>query len=708
MNLDAGNSNAANKDVVLTDDRVLKSLESGAGGRNGFRSKSFKVGSVYTMDYNQATIAIYDFDREKAGGLPKGCFLIAAKKEGDESFVLLRVLKGARLSNAVTNDQVRQQAVESTSNDNPWGEALDHWMRNQVSLHGLECRILGTFKSVDGTNYIYAEDTDNYYAVNELLVWKPDQETLNTIINHRHRKGSITADSERAKIGRTKFAAAEASDAINSDVFLDPTDLLQRRTVYLGMSRSGKSNAMKVTAEQIYRLRSLNSGIRVGQLIFDPNGEYAQDNPQDGKGLHKVHESLGLDRNGEVETYGLFKTPSDQKRTIMKINFFGNQLPSSKINWDAEAIEATLEQMLAGREIVKEAMSELNAHYTKAFRDVDLSVPPLSATDTSTRVRYSRAVLAYQTALAAAGLPHPKWKPTINGLFGKNIIDAMATEKNENTESKAEYAQAAILLKKHSGQNGVGVTWQELEKVFTTLNKFIGDSKGHYGAFETSYITKSSTGENWADPRLKNLLRIFETQNGPRSFQSVREQHDPNSENDFAEKVVDDLRAGKLVIVDQSTGDPTQNIKAAERIMWKIFRAQQDSFRTSSVSDGTETPHVLIYLEEAHNLLPKANAADNLKTVWARSAKEGSKMNIGMVLATQAPSSIMPEILSETDNWILAYLNSENERRVIAGYMDFGDFLEQIGQVSEPGFVRIRTLSLAYTVPMKFGLFRLN
>ena len=83
-------------------------------------------------------------------------------------------------------------------------------------------------------------------------------------------------------------------------------------------------------------------------------------------------------------------------------------------------------------------------------------------------------------------------------------------------------------------------------------------------------------------------------------------------------------------------------------------------------------------------------------------------MNLGMVLATQAPSSIMPEILSETDNWILAYLNSESERRVIAGYMDFEDFLDQIGQVSEPGFVRMRTLSLAYTVPVQFDQFRLH
>ena len=143
--------------------------------------------------------------------------------------------------------------------------------------------------------------------------------------------------------------------------------------------------------------------------------------------------------------------------------------------------------------------------------------------------------------------------------------------------------------------------------------------------------------------------------------------------------------------------------------MWRVFRKQQEAFRNAAGAvDHGDLRHILIYVEEAHNLLPRANAADKLSTVWARAAKEGSKMNIGMVLSTQAPSSIMPEILSETDNWILAYLNSRNERNVIAGYMDFEDFLEQIGQVSEPGFVRLRTLSLAYTVPVQFNRFRLG
>ena len=689
---------------------ILNELVRDAGSpedtRIPFRKHSPKVGAVYAMSYSRATVAIYDYDREQAGGLPKGGFLIAAKPEGDESFILFRILKEARLPNAITNDQTRQQGVESTANERPWAEALDPWMKNQVSLHGIECRILGTFIADEHGEYKYAEDTDNYYAVNELMVWKPDERTLDLIVNHRHRKNAILMNQVPKKIGRTRFAAAEKDTATRSDMFLDPTDLLQRRTVYLGMSRSGKSNAMKITAETIYRLREENPERKIGQLIFDPNGEYAQDNPQDGAGLHRIHETLGLQRDGEVETYGLFSTPSDPSRRIMRINFFGDPIPQQ---WTTSGVETALDQMLAGREIIQEIMADETARYTTTFRDVDLSVPPNATGNRGAEIRYRRAVLVYQTALAAAGLTAPQWYPSVNGLFSKEIINSMKSEHNQNSDNTSVYHEAAVTLENSKNNNG-RISWNQLETVFRALDQFIRDNKSYYQSFENGYINDSSSGERWADTRLQNLLRIFDYQNGPRSFQRARDQHDPDSPNDFSASVVDDLKEGKLIIIDQSTGDPEQNRKAAERIMWRVFRTQQEMFRTAA-STGEFDPnheHILIYVEEAHNLLPRANIADNLRTVWARSAKEGSKMNIGMVLATQAPSSIMPEILSETDNWILAYLNSENERRVIAGYMDFEDFLEQIGQVSEPGFVRMRTLSRAYTVPVQFDRFQLD
>ena len=690
---------------------LLGSLAEGAGAsaqdQLAFRERAVRVGSVYTISYNSATVAIYDHDREQAGGLPKSMFLLAAKTAGDGTFILLRVQKEARLPSAAANDLARQQGVESTGNEESWSERLDPWMRDQLSLHALECSVLGTFIDQGDGTYIYAEDIDNYYAVNELMVWKPDHQTLDLIVNYRHRSNGIPIEAT-ARIGQTRFAASERSTAAKADFRLNPTDMMKRRTAYFGMSRSGKSNGLKVVAESVYRLRETASQRnRVGQLIFDLSGEYAQDNQQDGKALHRIHEVLGLEREPEVATYGLFEVDWDKPRKIMKLNFFGEVFPTQ---WNTQAVGRALDQLIAGRQIIQGIMVQETTRYTTAFRDADLSVPTNLGGDYGGQVRYRRAILAYQAALVAAGLSPPLWQPSIDGLFGDNIIKALSAAKNPSTDNMTEYHQASTILKNAKAAKTIG--WNQLAVIFSALDRFVNDRKSNYDKFEQDYITSSSSGSEWADPRLKAVISIFRYPNGPRTFQITQEQHSPNTTVDFAEDVVNDLRLGKLVIIDQSSGEPEQNQAAAERVMWRIFRTQQDLFKErSTLTPGqTETTqdHIIVYIEEAHNLLPRANAADNLRTVWARSAKEGSKLNLGMVLATQAPSSIMPEILSETDNWIISYLNSENERRVIAGYMDFSDFLEQIGKVSEQGFVRIRTLSQAYTVPVQLDKFSIG
>ena len=236
---------------------------------------------------------MYDYDREQAGGVPKNMFLIAAKRTGDESFLLLRVQDRARLPNDAANDLTRQKGVEDSGNAEPWANQLPEWTREALSLHAAECSVLGTFIAQEDGGYRFAEDIDNYYAVHELMVWKPDAETLDLIVNHQHRTNGIPIAKASKKIGRTRFTASERAGAVKADFRLDPTDLMKRRTVYFGMSRSGKSNGLKIAAENMYRLREENpTQHRIGQLIFDLNGEYAQDNPQDGKGLHRIHESI--------------------------------------------------------------------------------------------------------------------------------------------------------------------------------------------------------------------------------------------------------------------------------------------------------------------------------------------------------------------------------------------------------------------------------
>ncbi|WP_233357569.1 helicase HerA domain-containing protein, partial [Vibrio cholerae] len=63
-------------------------------------------------------------------------------------------------------------------------------------------------------------------------------------------------------------------------VQIQPTDFLARRTAILGMTRTGKSNTLKTTVASV-AMSAAKDNTKVGQIIFDINGEYANVNQQD-------------------------------------------------------------------------------------------------------------------------------------------------------------------------------------------------------------------------------------------------------------------------------------------------------------------------------------------------------------------------------------------------------------------------------------------
>lgn len=467
------------------------------------------------------------------------------------------------------------------------------------------------------------------------------------------------------------------------------------------MTRMGKSNTTKVMAKSVFELRFSNDrNERVGQLIFDYNGEYANENVQDAHGsnpscLKNVWRVNSGGRADDVVTYGTVPHPNDPGRRLMKLNAFGND----PRDWsDLEIVSDALAMLLVGKSILDSQLDpDRQTKYIGNFVDVDLS-PPTELADPqlgrSAQTRYRRAILVYRALLARAGLTPPAGlSRSPRGLFGNDLITAL---NGSSDDPNGRHAAAARVLSANSP------SWDQLAEACIGLEEFIrrGAATG-YTAFNQTYMQTSTGNQPWCDMRLERILGMFQYVNGPRKVGGLAPMHEPNLQVDYADTVYADLVAGNLVIVDQSGGEPDLNQAAAERIMWRIFKGNLTAF-----TGGGQPPEILVYIEEAHNLLPSGSEQD-LTNVWVRAAKEGAKLRIGMVYATQEVSSIQKNILKNTANWFIAHLNNTDETRELKKYYDFADFEPSILRAQDRGFIRAKTLSNLFVVPVQVDRFQI-
>lgn len=631
------------------------------------------VGWVYRVDYDRAWVMTNDLWKHRAGGIPHNCFLTAAPFDAEtfgdlepeeREVLLLRVVGSAGLPSDA--DLLKAKVDHFQRQRDRHLRQLDEITQNQMQFGGLECQVLGTFFVRNGVLRL-GSDQESFTAAGRLDVYRPRGDGLGLIVNFvdpdvQRRAAEEAADRGIPGDGQMRFRLGTvrytSTDRIHRGpqsqlvpVHLTSTDFLARRTAIFGMTRTGKSNTVKHLVSAVKSVAD-SSGVPIGQLIYDLRGEYANPNRQDRGAISQVY-------SGQTVCYRMLESPGFQ---MLRINFY---------------LELNEGHILI-RQVLQEDAGTSGAQDVTNFLSAAFDEP-----DARERGRHNRWLVkcaAYRTLLHRAGFPPPD---------NHSVTFPVSAAVQSAVQGRALPGVALADPRR-------GMTLDQAQAWFLACR--LANQQANGGPL------RSTSGDEWLDTDTESILNMLAQANARDSFirgyqvlVPARVYHSPDRTTDLRQEIYTLLQEGRIVIIDLSVGPTEIRDRSTRRITDYVFQQSMSTFLMDR-----RPPHIVIYIEEAHNLIGRKS---ELTDTWPTIAKEGAKFGISLVYATQEPSSIHPNILANTENWIVTHLNNDDELRTVAKFYDFSDFVPSLKRATDVGFARVRTLSSKFVVPVQIDRF---
>lgn len=609
------------------------------------------VGYVLEIGYDTVTVITTDPFKVAVGGVPRNSLLIMVPATQDEDmpthFTLLRVLDTAPTP---LSRETQETYFELQKKSMP---ELDVFTQSELQWGALKTAVLGMFyPNPDKSNTVeFSGDVNNFVSAHKYLVYSPDDDLLNLVIN------TLVPQENRFIIGNLRLTESRLSLPNNPlpyvPVYVSTDDFMGKRTAMFGKTRLGKSNVVKLIAQSL--IETTESQRNVGQLIFDINGEYANDNPQDdNRSLASVYPQRCI-------VYALTQKENTPSKPL-RLDFY--EQPDSSLR-----IIGTL---------LKEAGKD-TSNYIQSFLSVAVpSIKSITEMQANEELRARRKILMYWTILHRAG-----YKADLQKL--KELLK-FDPSFNQDVRKKI-----------HGSDPNTHPKIVSLDDLASEMEKCAeADRQAPF---------KSSSGGDLFDADDKAILGFLKpvstVSSGPRLLQGFRQYHDPAS-GDFVNDITKYLDTGQTVILDLGNAAPEVMEYFSEYLSKAIFVNQVDKFSNNRLQNH----FIQMYFEEAHNLFP-ADDRDAID-IYKRLAKEGAKYHIGMVFSTQSVTSINKDLLGQTENFFIVHLASQDEVNALARInVAFESMKDDIMRTKTVGYVRMLTSSHRFVIPAQARRFTL-